>query len=475
MENEFSKQEAFEELNAKKNKLELDLIEQGKDKTTKIQDIKRLGTVQLLGEEKECTLYLVEELDINTDNIILKYYADNTLIGIEKDGQAAINGVLKVNIDEAKAIAQRIEELKQNSEVMNEKEKEENGIFSLNELLNEKEEEYSEILGINKDDIKAISEIEGEDKEKKQDTKEDEELDTTKVESLNNLQEIKANTKVNNYENMENVLGMEGVKKFVIVYSEDAAKISENGNRNNSRYSMIAVMNDGTSISMDNKLDPNMSAGTNSGKGRIQTDADGITREEYGNASMYKIKGTDKNLSFEMGEYGEIQAYYGEMTKGTNGNEGNVFNGTQIETSNIKRTSRKVRAQEDPNRGEYNADNKTQEATRHIEHGDDEISIENSDGNEMTREECENVYEKQIPGVSFKITWRNLSDITKIPLEEIIQKYDEKIKEGLSPDKVVLNLQEEALDTDDDNDKKPEKGKVDRELGDYRKDKRWEE
>ena len=114
MENEFSKQEAFEELNAKKNKLELDLIEQGKDKTTKIQDIKRLGTVQLLGEEKECTLYLVEELDINTDNIILKYYADNTLIGIEKDGQAAINGVLKVNIDEAKAIAQRIEELKQN-------------------------------------------------------------------------------------------------------------------------------------------------------------------------------------------------------------------------------------------------------------------------------------------------------------------------------------------------------------------------
>ena len=75
---------------------------------------------------------MVEELDINTDNIILKYYADNTLIGIEKDGQAAINGVLKVNIDEAKAIAQRIEELKQNSEVMNEKEKEENGIFSLN-------------------------------------------------------------------------------------------------------------------------------------------------------------------------------------------------------------------------------------------------------------------------------------------------------------------------------------------------------
>lgn len=475
MKQDILKEEIYEELNAKKNKLELDLIESGRDKTTKIQDIKRIGTIKLQDketkEEQEISLYAVEELDIHSDRVTIKYYAENELIGIEKDGQIAINAALELSLEEAQAIRDNIENAKAiNEEAINNKElKEAEGLYSLNELEEEKEEKYAKITGVDKEKVKGIAEIKSEEADKEQ-HQEGEELDTKKVEKLSNLQEVKASTKVNNYKDMEQALGMQGVAKFVIVYSEDAAKVSEKGRRNSSRYSMIAIMKDGTSISMDDKLEPNTAAGMNTNEGRIQTDADGYTREETGEASMYKIKGTNKNFSFELGQYGEMQVYYGEMTKGIGGNKGNVFNGTQIETSNVKRVTSDIRALEDPYEGQYYADKGTKETKEHLEHGDEKVTIENSDGKDNTQEECENIYETQIPGLSFKMTWRNLADSTKIPLEKIIEKFNEKIDDGISPDNAVLAMQKESQDDpdidNDSNEERTKKNSVDREPGD---------
>ena len=88
---ELDKEELYEKLVSLYNKLKLNLIEDGKDKNTIIQDIRYLGTVQL--EERIDGLenytetlkdvYVVEEYDIETDKITLKYYLDDMCIGTE--------------------------------------------------------------------------------------------------------------------------------------------------------------------------------------------------------------------------------------------------------------------------------------------------------------------------------------------------------------------------------------------------------
>ena len=106
---ELDKEELYEKLVSLYNKLKLNLIEDGKDKNTIIQDIRYLGTVQL--EERIDGLenytetlkdvYVVEEYDIETDKITLKYYLDDMCIGtefgdkiIETEGQEWRNEIL---------------------------------------------------------------------------------------------------------------------------------------------------------------------------------------------------------------------------------------------------------------------------------------------------------------------------------------------------------------------------------------------
>ena len=71
---------------------------------------------------------------------------------------------------------------------------------------------------------------------------------------------------------------------------------------------------------------------------------------------MYKVKGSNEVFSFENGQYGEIKAYYGNMTK----EDGTKFVGTQLETNNVWPTSRDVREQASDREGIYYADEKKQ-------------------------------------------------------------------------------------------------------------------
>lgn len=294
---------------------------------------------------------------------------------------------------------------------------------SLAELEAEKEkEECAEVIGEDEESVKSVAEIVQEE-------------DTKKLESMNHLQEIDADTKVNYYKDMEKALGLKGVQKFVIVYSEDAVQLSESNERNSSRYSMIVVMDDGSMINLDDRLEEVKSEGTNSVEGRIQTDADEQTRVENNPASMYRIKGSNSNeaFSFENGEYGEIKAYYGNMTR-TNGT---TFVGTQLETNNVWPTSKEIREIATDRAGEDYTDYKKEETEKHLEHGDEEIQLENSD-EEVRTVACESPY---VPDT--EITWEQFSKIMgdrdiKELMEEFFEQYD-----GDNGQEVLLRMQAE--------------------------------
>lgn len=316
-----------------------------------------------------------------------------------------------------------VDKTKENEEKPEEEQDEELKEDSLEELESEKEkEECAEVIEEDEENIKSIAEIEQEE-------------DTKKLESMNHLQEIDADTKVNYYKDMEKALGLKGVQKFVIVYSEDAVKLSETQEQNSSRYSMIAVMDDGSMLNLDDRLEEIKSEGKNSIEGRIQTDADEKTRVENNPASMYRIKGSnsDETFSFENGEYGEIKAYYGNMTR----NEGTTFVGTQIETNNVLPTSKELREQASDRAGQYYADYKKEETEKHLEHGDDEIAIENSDGRPTTIA-CESPY---VPDT--QITWEQFSKLLgdkdiKDLSKEFFEQYD-----GNNGQELVLRMQAE--------------------------------
>lgn len=376
--------EILEQLREKRNKLQ----EQA-PKNIVIQNIKLLGKIDLKRKEtedkrenkeiKKANLYLVEEYDIEKDKIILKYYADDEFIGIDNNGEFLQTGFARENYETTDTIKDVLENLKEKEEIQKNSEEKTRQVYSLDELeeleAEQEKEECAETLEEDEDKIKKIAEIKNE-------------KDDKKLAQMNHLQEIDADTRVNYYKDMEKALGLKGVQKFVIVYSEDAVELSDTKERNSSRYSMIAVMDDGSKMNLDDKLEEVRSEGTNSDEGRIQTDADEKTGISNNLASMYRIKGSSSNetFSFEQGQYGEIKAYYGNMTKA----DGTTFVGTQLETSSVWPTSTKVKEQASDRAGKYYADEKKDETEKHIEHGDEEVSIENSDGREETKELCEN-------------------------------------------------------------------------------------
>lgn len=439
---EENKEEIMKKMQQVRSEATNDLREEGSS-TSKVQNVKFYGKVALVrkegGEPVEFDLYTVEEYDYEKDAVKTRIYLD---------GQEADLGELMRDYEKLDPINDIINKAKE--EQTKEPEQRETKVYDLNEMELEKEvEEYASAAGMDKKDVKRVAEIKKEDKEKK--PEEGEKVDERKLEMVTHLQEIQGHTKVNNYQTLEQALGLTGIKKFVVIYAEDTRTIARNNgeerNRDLSRYSMIAIKEDGTAINLDNVLQPSLSEGTNSNEGRIQTDADGTTSKEYKPASMYTIKGTNRALSFENDQYGEIQVYYGEMTRGALGNEGNQFVGTQLETQNIWPTSREVREQETNRAGYDHADKKAAESSSNLEGQDRIEGIQNADGDPDTYQLNE---DNLIPETD--TTWRQLANNCGYRDEDAIQRVYEKFIEfkekhpDLDNKQIIEGMEEEEMD-----------------------------
>ena len=375
------------------------------NKETKQIEMFDLCVVEIEDPDKKITMqmYYINEEEVDFSELLMKY-----------ESPVPIKDV--------------VDKTKENEEKPEEEQDEELKKESLEELEAEKEkEDCAEVIGEDEENVKSVAEIVQE--------------DTKKIERMNHLQEIDADTKVNYYKDMEKALGLKGVQKFVIVYSEDAVQLSDSNKRNSSRYSMIAVMDDGSMINLDDRLEEVRSEGKDSVEGRIQTDANEQTSISNNPASLYRIKGSNSNeaFSFENGEYGEIKVYYGNMTRAND----TTFVGTQLETNNVWPTSKDVRELASDRKGKYHADDKKEETEKHVEHGDEKIEIENSDG-EIKTVACESPY---VPDT--EVTWEQFSkimddrDIEEL-MEEFFDQYD-----GENGQELLLRMQVEQKEKEE--------------------------
>lgn len=378
------KEEMLEKLREYADSISIDINKTEQNSKTELKDVIYIGEVtwkdKVNNEDRSESLYIVKKeiLEINKDGKeetkqVNNYYLGDKCIGAYlEEGEPYFTSAIED--DKLQAVKELLEK--------NEKESREG--ISLEKLENEELEniaqEMSKKYGIElkKEDIQSMSEvaIEHELEEKFESKKELNKKETEKLTS--DKQELKIDTKVDDKKTLGQTLGLSSgeYSKIAIVYSDKL-----NGLKNNTRYSFVAVRKDGTSEIINDRLEIDASSGNNSYKEAIKVDADKTARKDNKTLSRYKIAGKDEYISVENGQYGEVKAYYGKgKTK-----DGNMSVETQLETTNVRPTSRELRDLQADRHGTYNTENMAKEANEHFdEHGEEEIGINAVDGNPDT-------------------------------------------------------------------------------------------
>lgn len=116
----------------------------------------------------------------------------------------------------------------------------------------------------------------------------------------------------------------------------------------------------------------------------------------------------------------------------------NNFVGVQLDTRNVEVQTNLI-PQENlrGTKGEYHANNVNKEVEKHMEHGDDDenIPLENADGDEKTVALCDSPY---IPGT--EITWEELSKTTGEGIKKLQERFEREAEKGKEAKDIVAEI-----------------------------------
>lgn len=420
----------LEILESQMNNVNLDSDYQEDLKDNKVLDVKYLGNLDVNGEEKGIYLIIEQQKDKDGNLIeIEKYYTEDLeFLGGNNKGDGYDFIMLSIEYADNEKLL----------EGLNGFDKE--GELDLAQLEKEELQEIAKALGIDEEDIEKMSEVDlAEEIEKDQEEKEEpeegelNEEETAKI--VQDKQEIKLNTKVDDKNTLGSKLGLSTAEytKVAIVYSERLNEIQDADQpTNTTRYSFVAIRKDGTAQVINDKLELDASSGKDANNEAIKIDADKTARKDDKTLSRYKITGKDEYLSVENGQYGEVKAYYG---KGKT-RDGNMNVETQLETSSIRSTDIELRRLQSDKKGKYNTDKMAEEGNKHFDEEHEEVvGLESVDGDEETVDHV-HMYEYIEQNID---KWaENImenEDVEKMfttnEVKEMIEKY---LKEDLSPD-----------------------------------------
>ncbi len=281
-------------------------------------------------------------------------------------------------------------------------------------------------------------------------------LNTTK--DVNIKQEMKMNSKVTDMKTLEQILKDNEKlpqiknKKFIkmgIIESDHRdnlldTKTGEKAKVNTTRYSFVAIANDGTVVPLDLKQDHQ--EGNNPNEINYQVNQKGEV-EQDDVTSRFKIgSGT---FAVKKGDYGEIEVYHSpRKTIGGNGVEGNKSLDRQLETDNVWIMKKEVRDLAAKYKTGYRSvEEGYQEAKMHEnEKGEiiqsDKMRVEDIDGIENTKSHIhDNVNYEDLA-----IKWGYYKE-GKPNLEKAKQLYGEKRKENpKAEEKEIIEMVTEELE-----------------------------
>lgn len=454
IERDYNQEKIIEKMREIRDFREQQFIKEGLDKTDKnkykpgdlqtdsVENVTYLGKINFkevvngVVVEKEHDVFMISE-NIK-GHVINKVYADNNL-----------NNCLGIYDDRRGGFIPELGDANNQEVVQQLQEKSTNGKINLNDLEQNRFREIARALHIREEDLKKVSELDltkNIDEQiknksnalKDNNGKEVKQLDKEEVKKLSSSkQELKIDAKVDDKETLGYKLGLSGeFKKIAIVYTSNLDEIDDKAQKSGQRYSFVAIKNDGSAQIVDN-LEEDLATGTSNAKDSIKIETDGEVKEDNETISRFKIKGKDEYVSTEIGEAGEIKAFYERKT-----HDGNEAVGVELESSNTRPTPREVRDIQAYGKGTENADKIENKVKEHEEHGHS-IDREDINDDEVPSEEHKEYIEHKIEENSKEIA--EASDCSIKEAKE--QMYREARKDGYNLEEIMSkeNLSDEEL------------------------------
>lgn len=316
-----------------------ELIDKNKD-NIRVTSVKYIGTIDYNGEKKQ--IYLLEEQiekeDGSTVNIERYYTEDGEFLGGNNNADQYDYIILDEKHLNETELLEELEELDKDGEL------------DLNELEDERLEEIALTLGIDKEHIKAMSEIDADqliklkeeekepedktDANKNEVNEEKETISKKQMEKVSAKNEIATNQKVTDKITMAELLHVtdKGYKKFAIVYSDN---FKDSGNT--TRFSIVGIKEDGSAEKIDTL---EQGYGKTPTKNIYSLNRDGSEIEEEQVNSIFKIKGRDEEqVGVRVGAMGTIEASLIRTPVQDNQKAVSI----PIETRSVKPTTRETR------------------------------------------------------------------------------------------------------------------------------------
>ena len=210
------------------------------------------------------------------------------------------------------------------------------GEFDLNKVENEKLEKIAKALGIKKEDLDKVSELEIEElEESKEDT--DKAISENELGKISTKTEMKADERVTDNKTVEEMLGVQskGYEKIAVVFSE---KLQDG--KEATKFSFVGIKADGSAEKIEG-LERDNDKNTNQKLNVLNEDGSKIEEKPVesaytiGTNSMTKDK---EQLVVTYGPYGTLEVSYARTP-----NESNKESlGIPVETNNIRPTTREV-------------------------------------------------------------------------------------------------------------------------------------
>lgn len=325
-------EEILDKMRELKFNRENDFIEKGQENKT-VQNVRYLGTIEYNKLPKQ--IYLIIEQEEKEDGNIIeieRYYTEDGefLGGNNKSDQYDFIILAKEHQDD-KELLESLQKLNKEGEL------------DLNKLEDDRLEEIALALGISKEEIKRMSEIDAdkqiEDKETDREELEEQEegkeiISKEKMEKVSAKTEIKTNQKVTDYETMASLLNVEnkGYKKIAIINSDN---FKDSGNT--TKFSIVGVKEDGTAERIDT-LEQGYGATPTKSINSLNRDGTDIEQEQVN--SIFKIKGEkEKQIAVKIGAMGTIETSLVRTPAQDNQEAISI----PIETSNIRYTTKETR------------------------------------------------------------------------------------------------------------------------------------
>lgn len=274
------------------------------------------------------------------------------------------------------------------------------------------------------------------------------------VKDVNIKQEMNTNSRVTDMKNLGQVLDREGVlphiegktfTKIGIIESDDRDKLlDENGNKskvNTTRYSMVAIANDGSVVPLEAEQDHQ--EGNNPNEKNYQVSQKGEIKQD---AVLSRFNIGEGSIAIKNGEYGEIKVYHSpRKTIGGKNLEGNKSLDRQLETNNVWQLKKEeMDLAEEYGDGYRSVEESYQEAKLHEDDSgkiidEKKMKVEDIDGETNTKS---HEHEK-IDYNTLAVKWGYYKD--SVPnLEKAKEMFEEKRKEN--PNKNAKEIIEMVTD-----------------------------